>query len=133
MSRKILDACCGSRMFWFDKENPDVLFMDNRKLDDVVLCDGRTINIDPDVVGDFRNMPFEDNTFDMVVFDPPHLLRAGDSSWLARKYGKLDKNTWRDDLAKGFLECFRVLKDGGFLIFKWSEIQIKVSEIVKLL
>lgn len=22
----ILDACCGSRMFWFDKENPLALF-----------------------------------------------------------------------------------------------------------
>ena len=26
---KILDACCVSRMFWFDKENPNVTFMDN--------------------------------------------------------------------------------------------------------
>ena len=26
----ILDACCGSRMFWFDKENPLVLFADIR-------------------------------------------------------------------------------------------------------
>lgn len=24
----ILDACCGSRMFWFDKHNPLVLFVD---------------------------------------------------------------------------------------------------------
>ena len=28
--KKILDACCGSRMFWFDKNNPDVLFIDKR-------------------------------------------------------------------------------------------------------
>ena len=26
----ILDACCGSRMFWFDKQNPNVLFVDKR-------------------------------------------------------------------------------------------------------
>ena len=26
----ILDACCGSRMFWFDKENPLTLFADIR-------------------------------------------------------------------------------------------------------
>ena len=24
---KILDACCGSRMCWFDKDNPDTVFM----------------------------------------------------------------------------------------------------------
>lgn len=26
----ILDACCGSRMFWFDKYNPLALFVDKR-------------------------------------------------------------------------------------------------------
>ena len=26
----ILDACCGSRMFWFDKHNPFALFVDKR-------------------------------------------------------------------------------------------------------
>ncbi len=39
---------------------------------------------------------------------------------------------WRDMLAKGFKECFRVLKPGGFLIFKWNETDIKVSEVLKL-
>ena len=28
--KPILDACCGSRMFWFDKDNPFVEFMDIR-------------------------------------------------------------------------------------------------------
>ena len=35
-------------------------------------------------------------------------------------------------LRKGFAECFRVLMPGGFLIFKWNETDIKVSEILKL-
>ena len=26
--KSILDACCGSRMFYFDKQNPNVLFAD---------------------------------------------------------------------------------------------------------
>lgn len=63
---KILDACCGSRMFWFDKNNPDVVFADNRKLD-TTLCDGRTLVIEPDMIIDFRDMPFNDNTFKGVV------------------------------------------------------------------
>ena len=131
MSKKILDACCGSRMFWFDRENQNVVFMDNRQCCKT-LCDGRTLNVVPDVIGDFRNIPFEDGSFRMVVFDPPHLLRAGESSWLAQKYGKLTKETWRDDLKQGFNECFRVLEPGGFLIFKWNEDQVKVTEVARL-
>ena len=47
-------------MFWFDKDNKDVLFMDCRDLEDT-LCDGRRLNIKPDIVADFRCMPFKDN------------------------------------------------------------------------
>lgn len=125
----ILDACCGSKMFWFDKENPLVTFMDIRE-EYEELDSGHVINIKPDVVGDFRDMPFADNTYDLVVFDPPHLLRAGDNSWLAKKYGKLDPETWETDIYLGFVECMRVLKPTGTLIFKWNEDQIKLSEIL---
>lgn len=126
----ILDACCGSRMFWFDRSRSDVVYMDNRTLD-TTLCDGRRLVIDPDIVGDFRNMPFLDETFNLVVFDPPHLVRAGKRSWLALKYGILG-NDWRRDIQRGFSECFRVLKPGGVLIFKWNETQVPVREILTL-
>lgn len=125
---KILDACCGSKMFWFDKNNKDVIFMDNREIEDV-LCDGRKLRINPDVVADFRKMPFEDESFYLVVFDPPHLLRAGDASWVAKKYGKLGQG-WRNDIKQGFDECMRVLKPNGTLIFKWNEDQIKILDIL---
>lgn len=72
---KILDACCGSRMFWFDKENEYTMYMDIRELD-TNLSDGRKLEIKPDIVADFRDMPFEDETFHLVVFDPPHLVRG---------------------------------------------------------
>lgn len=128
---KILDACCGSRMFWFDKHNSLVTFMDNRKLEDT-LCDGRTLEVKPDIVGDFRNMPYDDETFNLVIFDPPHLLKVGENAWLAKKYGRLNSATWKDDITKGFAECFRVLKKDGVLVFKWNETDITVSEILKL-
>ena len=131
MEKKILDVCCGSRMFYFDKENPLVIFGDNRELEDT-LCDGRKLEIKPDVKLDFRNLPYEDNSFRVVVFDPPHLRQIGETSWMAKKYGKLGEN-WREDIKKGFDECWRVLDDNyGLLIFKWNEQQIKVSEILKL-
>lgn len=131
MMTRVLDACCSSRMFWFDKQNSDVTFMDKR-VHYEELNSGHVINVNPDVVGDFRDMPFEDESFYHVVFDPPHLLRAGDNSWLAKKYGKLDRDTWKEDLKRGLDECMRVLKPGGTLVFKWNEEQIKLREILDL-
>lgn len=128
---KILDACCGSRMFWFDKHNPLVTFMDNRAFEDT-LCDGRSLRVKPDVLGDFRNIPYPDDTFNLVVFDPPHLLKVGENSWLAKKYGKLNPDSWKEDIRQGFSECFRVLKKDGMLVFKWNETDITVSDILKL-
>jgi len=129
-NKQILDACCGSRMFHFDRNNPKVVYGDIRK-EQHILCDNRKLEISPDVQMDFRDMPFEDGQFKLVVFDPPHLVRAGKQSWLALKYGKLEGD-WREDIRKGFQECFRVLDDYGTLIFKWNETQIKVGEILKL-
>ena len=128
---KILDACCGSRMFWFDEEHKDALYMDNRVLSET-LCDGRQLEINPDMKGDFRNMPFPDDSFYMVVFDPPHLIKAGQGSWLAKKYGLLGPE-WRKDIAQGFRECMRVLRPNGTLIFKWNEDQIALPEILKVI
>lgn len=128
---RILDACCGSKMFWFDKDRKDTVYMDNRQLEDT-LCDGRKLVINPDVVADFRNIPFENNTFYLVVFDPPHLIKAGESSWLAKKYGKLNQDTWQEDIRQGFNECMRVLKTNGTLVFKWNEDQIKLKEILDI-
>lgn len=116
-------------MFWFDKENQEVTFMDNRELD-TTLSDGRKLIVAPDILADFREMPFEDNSFYLVVFDPPHLKTGGDKSWLIQKYGRLNKN-WPEDLKQGFNECMRVLKPNGTLIFKWNEEQIKLSEVLK--
>lgn len=105
--KKILDACCGSRMCWFDKGNPDALFLDCRS-EEHTLCDGRMLEIKPDVVGDFRKMPFPDNAFYLVLFDPPHLNKLGESSWMSKKYGRL-LPSWKDDIRQGFEECMRVL------------------------
>lgn len=131
MAKRILDVACGSRMFWFNRNHPDVIYMDNRECREV-LCDGRILEIKPDIIGDFTNIPFPDNSFYLVVFDPPHLIKVGKESWLAKKYGVLDSN-WQETIRKGFQECMRVLKPNGTLIFKWNEEQIKLSEILKVI
>ena len=128
--KKILDACCGSRMFWFDKENPDVLFADIRD-EEYILCDGRQLKVHPDVIADFRNMPFPDSSFKLVVFDPPHLDNPNPNSYMAQKYGTL-RSTWRDDLKRGFDECMRVLEPFGILIFKWNETRISVKRVLEI-
>jgi len=128
--KEILDVCCGSRMFYFDKENPSVLFCDIREFEDT-LCDGRKLEVKPDVIADFRDLPFEDNIFSLVVFDPPHMKTLGKNSWMAKKYGVLG-DTWEDDIKQGFSECFRVLKAGSVLVFKWNSVEIPVSQILKL-
>lgn len=128
--KRILDACCGSRIFWFDRENPDAVFADNRELE-TTLCDGRQLLVKPDVKMDFRNMPYADESFKVVVFDPPHLLHAGTTSWFANKYGILPTD-WKPYLKAGFGECMRVLEKDGLLVFKWNEDQIAFSEVMKV-
>ncbi|MGB3742460.1 MAG: class I SAM-dependent methyltransferase [Castellaniella sp.] len=136
--KRVLDPCCGSRMFWFDRQHPDVVFGDRRHETISVTdrshgrADGvRTLRIEPDVLMDFRALPYPDGAFRLVSFDPPHLVRAGKNSWLAAKYGKLGPD-WREDLRQGFAECFRVLAPDGVLIFKWNETQVKVADVLAL-
>ena len=131
--KPILDPCCGSRMMWFDKQDQRCLFGDCRA-ETHLLKDRqylRHLEIRPDVQLDFTALPFPDGQFKVVVLDPPHLVHAGKKSWLAKKYGRLTQD-WNNDIRKGFAECFRVLKPGGVLIFKWNEDQIKVPQILAL-
>ncbi|MDZ7895015.1 MAG: SAM-dependent methyltransferase [Sphingobium sp.] len=86
---QVLDACCGSRMFWFDKADTRALFLDKRR---EVCIDPRAIEIvwfGPDILADFAALPFGDETFALVVFDPPHTFN-GVNSAMAKKYGRLD-------------------------------------------
>lgn len=145
----ILDACCGGKMFYFDKHDDRVLFQDIRKLE-TTLCVGRHFEVAPDVQADFTDMPYPNDCFSMVVFDPPHLLRnisdckmqdiydsprskSRVTGYQMIKYGALGNADWKDVLHKGFVECFRILKPGGFLIFKWNEQQIPTEKIIEVI
>lgn len=130
--KKILDPCCGSKMFWFDKHEPHTVYCDKRRVQRFEYYPGRYLEVAPDVQCDFRHLPFQDETFYHVVFDPPHLLHLGKKSWTFIKYGALD-STWGDMLHDGFDECWRVLKTNGTLIFKWSSVQIPLSEVLQVI
>lgn len=122
-------------MMWFDKADDRCLFADCR--DDVLDVSHCTTNpgkkeVKPDQLHDFRDMPYESESFYHVVFDPPHVRNISMKSVTGFSYGSLDKETWQDDLRLGFAECFRVLKQNGTLIFKWNEVDIPLREVLGL-
>lgn len=130
MNKPVLDMTAGSRMMWFNHDDSRALFSDQRK-ESAELCDGRTLTVSPNIQSDFRQLPFRDNTFYHVIFDPPHIDNLGPRSWTRAKYGALFP-TWRDGIADGFAEAFRVLRPFGTLIFKWNETKIPVTEVLAL-
>jgi len=128
----VLDPASSVRSFYFDKQDDRVLFGDIRENEKHLLTNGQAIHIKPDQVMDFRAIPYPDESFQAVIFDPPHRVKLTAESDFIKKYGALEKDTWEQDLTQGFKECFRVLKTNGTLIFKWSEVSIKLRDILAL-
>lgn len=132
MEKKILDVTCGARSIWFNKHHPSAIYCDRRREEHHIKTpNGGTKNIivEPDVQCDFTHLPFDDNTFQLVVWDPPHLLRVG-NGLLGTLYGKLGAD-WPKMLHDGFRECMRVLRPDGVLIFKWAETDIPAGDVWK--
>lgn len=130
----ILDVCCGGRMFWFNKKDPNTLYIDIRTAEKGHIGNGFNPNheVRPDRIMDFRDLKLPDKSFKLVVFDPPHLKTLTETSVMRRKYGCLNAETWQADLKKGFSECWRVLEDYGTLVFKWNEVEIPFSKVLDL-
>jgi len=133
MNKVILDACCGARLFWFDKHQSETIFIDNR-IEEKGFVDNRpNREVKPDIVMDFRKMDFPNKRFKLVVFDPPHLKGKVNGCRMTKTYGSLHPITWQSDIKKGFDECWRVLEDYGILIFKWNEASVKRKEILEVI
>ena len=130
----ILDACCGGRMFWFDKHHPNVLYVDK-----FIKPNGHTSRrknhcVIPDIQCSFTSLPFESESFKLVVFDPPHLITTKPSKLeIAKEYGYFLKNEWEHEIKAGFDECWRVLKKDGVLVFKWNEISISHKKVLEVI
>jgi SAM-dependent methyltransferase len=87
------------------------------------------------VRGNFQGLPFRDNVFEKVLYDPPHTVDSrntllgtfpyypgGEPHLASFKYGCYRNVTQlREAVANGTREAYRVLKSGGVMIFKWSD------------
>lgn len=119
-------------MCWFNKRHPNAIYVDNNPRPRGCSRLQPSFECKPDLVMDFKALDFEDGSFRLVVWDPPHVRRLGRTSELRKKYGSLDPASWQDDLRRGFAECWRVLRSYGILIFKWSEEDVPLPRVLEL-
>ena len=120
MKMKILDATCGKRMMWFDKTYKDAIYIDIRK------------EVKPQIIADDKKLPFKDNIFDLIIFDPPHVSTSPNSN-MGRDFGGFKTREIKELVKNASKEFFRVLKDDGFLLFKWNTHDIKLEKVLDLM
>lgn len=139
MEKQILDVTCGSRSIWFQKNEPHTIYCDIRSgefdidVKNITWGNGRIhhkhMEVKPDIICSFTDLPFDNESFNLVVFDPPHIVDLPKSSWTFKAYGTLESG-WQDMIRKGYEECMRVLKPNGVLVFKWSDVSISTREVI---
>jgi len=106
--QKILDATVNAGRFWTRSTRP-VVGMD---------IDAR---YGPDIVADNRDMPCDDESFDVVVYDPPHIPNQGrdKSKDFNTRFGLILKSPAKSGYNFSHLyppfvaEAYRVLKPEG--------------------
>ncbi len=125
----ILDVTAGNRHIWSDKSPEGVIFLDIEP----------NLRIPPDVVGDFRKMSmFEDESFNLVVFDPP-FARCGDmhnrpDEKYGSYWGSIDSTFHFLRLVNGGLkEIYRVLRPNGFLYLKFNDVHFSLEKLLLIL
>lgn len=140
---EILDATCGGRSIWLpeNKDRDDTLYIDRREEPagfHVAEYDhyDKSYSVEPDSVEDFRDLPYSDASFNLIVFDPPHVVKDGGMESLQgavqKKYGALEAETWQEDIEAGFDELWRVLSPGGTLAFKFADNAVSWTEVLSL-
>ena len=116
-------------MLWPNKNPPNTIFLDK----EIGLARP------PHVFGEWRYLPFKDNSFDCIMFDPPHLIFMGPKSmhrnpqdtrgWWGINWP--NRMTLLRTIVGAQREFARVAKR---LIFKWGESRDggKVDKLIPL-
>ena len=98
----VLDVTYGLGVFW-QQWRPESL----------TACD---LDVDKSPMGvsvDFTDLPFDDRSFNAVVFDPPYKLNGTPTESVDSRYGVHQRSTWQDRhtlICNGIDECARVSK-----------------------
>src|SRR6266571_293214 len=111
--------------------------------------DGGKVDIEPDVIMDFRHLDIPDESCSLVLFDPPfwynkwvkHHDYSGsvvdtniNHGQIVECYGSFkDREEMTLSLYLAFREIYRILIFGGVCIFKWSEGTSDLSKILSLI
>jgi hypothetical protein len=138
----ILDATSSFRRMWTNKEQPNTIFMDvrsNKKIHEdwkacmIQKCRDTDIGFKKlTIQADFSHLPFKDNSFIHINFDPPQLIHLGKTSIYYKQFGALEADTWRLVLKQAAKELCRVLAVGGTLNCKWNDRDISDDDVLQL-
>jgi SAM-dependent methyltransferase len=128
--RDILDATVNAGRFWRGSHRK-VIGMDINP------------NVAPDIVADNCDMPCSDESYDVVVYDPPHIPNQGKdrSKDFNHRFGLVDKSSaengynFTHTFAPFLREAYRVLRDDGVLFckitdyvhghrFQWAHVEV---------
>ena len=116
---RILDATAGNRAMWFNKSCPLTTFIDVRP------------EMKPDRVLSCTETDFPDESFDLIVFDPPH-VNCGATSSMGKTYGHFTTAQIKELVKEAFLEFYRILKPSGFVAFKWNDHDTKLKTVLDM-
>lgn len=106
----VLDATWGKGNFWRYDEQFRVVGMDNDKLRHA------------EVLADNQVMPFRNDTFDAIMYDPPHITHSWSDWDQSGSYGVAGGRGSIGYLFPLFLyEAWRILKDDGIVVAKLAD------------
>ena len=130
----ILDACCGMRYMWYNKQHPNTLYIDIRKESKGFNKNRPFDEVNPDIQADFAKLPMEikEHKFKLIVWDVPHFKARKLTGNMLKCFGGLHPETWQSDLKNGFNELWYILDDFGVLLFKFSDYHIKFENVISL-
>ncbi len=124
--KPILDATAGNRALWPAKNPPNVVFMDK----EIGLA------MAPDLFATWQKLPFRDDVFSLVFFDPPH-SKFGLNSIHMNPLGHVAKNggTWWSSLETGWFGVFYKAQNefsrvSDILCFKWNTTSHSLEKVL---